>query len=135
MNLGGISKENGLGGDKKEFKPIPNGLYEARVLEINLSKKAKTSDMVYTEVVFELTGDDFHKRRIWERFPESNTSDKALEVGRERMKKLLAAACGPDTVNEVLEGQKDLSVLNGRPVTLDLVTKGKFTNAKKFQTV
>lgn len=135
MNLGGISTETSSQKPEGEFKPIPNGLYEAKVLEVNLSKKAKSSYMVYTEVVFELVGDEFKNRRIWERFPESNTSDKAIYVGRERMKKLLKAACGPSSVDEVLEGQSELSILIGKTVTLDLVTKGSFTNAKGFQTV
>lgn len=130
MSLGTIQQQPETTG-KKEYAPI-NGVYPAKVLEVNFDKKAKSSDSVYNEVTFVITEGDFKGRRIWERFIHTGASSKAIDVGRERLKKLVAATLGKSHVNSIMEGEESLEALIDRPVTLEVETKGKFTNAKKF---
>lgn len=123
------SGQNGTEG----YKPIPEAIYEATILGVKPGKKAKSSDMVYTEVEFEISNGEFEKRRVWERFAESNASTRAMQVGRSRQQKLLEAVLGnPSAVEAVLSGEKELNVITGKPVKLDLKTNGQFTNVKRF---
>lgn len=133
MNLGG-NLNNG-GEAKKEFAPFIDGIYAAKVLRVTPGKQSKSSDMIYTEVEFVITEGDFSKRRVWERLAESNASSKALEVGRSRLQKLLQATVGSEAASQIFEGQKELGAIVERPVSLELATKGKFTNIKKFMAV
>lgn len=132
MSLGGIS-QTATEGAKKGYAPM-NGVFPAKVMEVAFDKAAKNGNSVYNEVTFVITDGEFKGRRIWERFIHTGASTKAIEVGRERLKRLVGATLGQNAINSVLEGEKSLDELVDRPVTLEVETKGAFTNAKKFMT-
>lgn len=130
MNLGDVQAQQSE--EQNSYAPIPDGIYPVKVMEVTPGKKSKSSDMVYTEVTLVIDDGEFGGRRIWERFPEKNTSTKALSVGRQRLEKFLKASMGEEKASAVLNGEQELAIAKNAALSVKLKTSGKFTNVKAF---
>lgn len=128
MSLGNVSS----GSKEKTYEPIENGTYPVTILNVAMNKQA-TSGAIYNEVEFEITEGNYQKRRVWDRFMTSNTSPKAIEVGRSRAEKLLKTVVGQEAASAVFNGEKEFDVIKGKQLLIDVATNGKYTNVKKYQ--
>lgn len=129
MNLGNTQNNN----QKAEYAPIPDGNYPVQVLEITEGKTSKNGNSVYTEFTLAIADGDFKKRRIWERAFESGVSDKAIEVSRKRLERLITAAAGKEAYEKIMNGESSLQeTLEGKSLAVELVTKNGYTNVKSF---
>lgn len=128
MNLGEVQANSGT---KQEYAPLPDGEYPVTILEVNENKKSKNGSSVYDEITFKIEGGEFKDRRIWDRFFSSGVSGRGLQVSRDRQMKLLKAVLGNDA-EKVVNGEKGLDAIVGRPLSVKIATKGKYTNVQSY---
>lgn len=73
---------------ERSYGVIPPGKYQT-VINATDVKKTKAGDGEYLEIEFQITGDQFGGRKVWERLNINNPNKKAEDIARER----LAALC------------------------------------------
>lgn len=110
-----------------------DGIVPAKIREVNLGVKAKTSPSIYNEIVFEVTNGEFKGRRIWEKFYIENKNSKAVEISQKKLVHLLTAAVGKGQVGSFLEGEKELETLINTEMVLNVATNDRgFASVKRF---
>jgi hypothetical protein len=106
IDLSGITGFESEG--KKEYKLIPDGEVLLMQVEAMEPKQTKAGgQMINATLVCVDDQSEFYKRKIWESFNVVNASEKAVEIGKKKLKEL-AEAC------EVTTEKLDIYDLVGR---------------------
>jgi len=103
--------ENAAGG----FEALPDGEYLCSCTECE-ARDSRNSDCRYYATVFEVVQGQFCGRKIFANFVFEHQNEKAVNIGRARMKQLALAATGNPIVNNPDE-------LYRRPVALKVRTR------------
>lgn len=94
----------------RDFSPMPKGEYTIKCVEAE-SKDTKSGGQMIA-ATFEVVGDQFDGRKIWNNFNIHNSSEVAQKIGREQVASW-ARACGKPnatSVDELLERKFKASV-------------------------
>ena len=94
----------------RDYSPIPKGEYTIKCTEAE-SKDTKSGGQMIA-ATFEVVGDQFDGRKIWNNFNIHNNSEVAQKIGREQVASW-ARACGKPnatSVDELLERKFKASI-------------------------
>ncbi len=69
------------GGD---FSPLPAGIYEAIITD-SVMMETKKGDGQYLKLTYEIVGDDYKGRLVWDNLNLVNPSEKAVAIGKRKL--------------------------------------------------
>ena len=75
------------GGD---FSPLPAGIYEAIITDTEM-RETKAGDGKYLALTYEIVGDEYKGRLIWDNLNLVNPSEKAVAIGKRKLIQLSQA--------------------------------------------
>lgn len=85
-----------------EFSVLPAGEYLVKVTNA-VVKDTKHGDGKYIETELVVTQGEGEGRKLWERFNIQNPNEKAVEIGKKQLKKLLVSAGANPVLSDVNE--------------------------------
>lgn len=93
----------------REFKPLPEGSYEAVVIDSDI-KETRAGNGRYIQLEFEVVSGEYLGRRLWGRYNIENANRDAVEIGRAQFSAVCQAAGVP--------APRDTSELHNRALVL-----------------
>jgi hypothetical protein len=106
----GTSNVNELPEGNNFDGPLPKGEYRAEVTDAEL-KTTKSGDGEYIKVEWTITGPSHDGRKVWDNVNLVNPNEKAVEIGRARLRAMCEAAGMqqvPDLVRELVGIQANI---------------------------
>lgn len=100
----------------ENFEPLPDGDYLCNIAEVGERVSQKNPNVEYYGTEFEVIKGDHAGRKIYGNFVYKHHNEKAVNIGRARMKQLCIAAVGTARIDRAEQ-------LFGKTVTVRIRTK------------
>lgn len=98
------------------FGELPNGNYTAIITEIALKQKKDDPFVEYYSCEFEIVSGQFTGRKIWTIFTSQHHNEKAVQIGRAKLKGLCRVVAGKDVIQNENE-------LTNKPLLITIKNK------------